>query len=70
MGRLRRLAPERVLAFLMVSHSRLGESSCFSGLLQELVRRIIEEAHVWPRGPAGAVVVEGLVRLLGGGLLC
>eukprot|EP00802_Teleaulax_amphioxeia_P027206 Tamp_28479.p1 GENE.Tamp_28479~~Tamp_28479.p1 ORF type:complete len:262 (-),score=19.44 Tamp_28479:26-712(-) len=67
-GRFRRLPAERVLAFAMLSHPRLGALSPFAGILVELLQRILEETRVWPRGRAGQV--EPLVRMLGGGLLC
>ena len=50
----------------MVAHPRLGEGSVFEGMLDEILHSVVAAARVWPRGRAGEV--EGVVRLLGGGL--
>ena len=64
-GRCRRLPTDHSLAFCMVSHSRLGAQSTFACLLPELVRGVVEHAHVLLPGARD----DGLQRLLGGGLL-
>ena len=67
-GHFRRLRTEHSVAFAMVSHRRLGADSVFSAILHDLIKLIIQETHVWPAGRAGQV--DGLARLLGGGLIC
>jgi hypothetical protein len=67
-GRFRRLPTEHSLSFAMVSHSRLGAQSAFGGMLAEHVRAIVELTYTWPKEPTASS--EGVVRLLGGGLLC
>mmetsp|Transcript_22937 Transcript_22937/g.36673 ORF Transcript_22937/g.36673 Transcript_22937/m.36673 type:complete len:141 (+) Transcript_22937:66-488(+) len=76
-GRFRQFKTENILAFAMVGHARLGESSIFLFLLPELVERIAEAAHVWPsgvgNGPNSSAVWGSaqlpLVRSLGGGIV-
>ena len=62
----RSLPAEHAVAFAMVAHPRLGEGSVFEGMLAEILQSVMSAARVWPRGRAGEV--EGVVRLLGGGL--
>ena len=61
-GRCRRLPTDHSLAFCMVSHGRLGAQSTFACLLPELVRGVVEHAHVLLPGARD----DGLQRLLGG----
>lgn len=72
-GRCRKWAPasqERAMAFCMITHTRLGASSgsWMHTMEPETVRRIVSlaEPWSWPEGRAGEL--EGLVRLLGGGV--
>ena len=79
-GRCRALPREHALAFAMVTHPRLGraqtvmagkpagEQSVFAALVEHLVEMVVVGAcREWPEGAAGQE--EGVVRLLGGGLM-
>jgi len=74
------LPPLHALAFAMGNHSRLGSATqtapaaadkskdCeYVSMPGELVQRIVEACGVWPEGRAGEL--EGVVRLLGGGMI-
>ena len=70
-GRCRGLPAEHALAFAMGTHGRLGVAadahcSCVASEVG-LVKMIFDFCLTWPRGAAGTA--EGLVRLLGGGLM-
>lgn len=62
----RGLPEEQALAFAMVAHPRLGQRSMFAGMLDDVLQCVVAASRVWPIGRAGKV--EGVVRLLGGGL--
>jgi hypothetical protein len=66
----RRLPAAHALAFAMATHRRLGQD-CVAFLKSEMtpdvVRRIVAAACAWPQGAAAER--EGVVRLLGGGLM-
>lgn len=84
-GRCLSLSPLHALAFAMGTHSRLGagaagaggmgkvrslgrvQGCAFVGLPAEIVRKIVDLCRGWPEGCAGEV--EGVVRLVGGGML-
>ena len=74
------LPPLHALAFAMGNHSWLGcteqtalaaadkgKDCAYVSMPGELVQRIVEAGGVWPEGRAGEL--EGLVRLLGGGMI-
>ena len=72
-GRCRRWTPatqERAIAFSMITHARLSASSgsWASAMEPEIVQHMVSlaEPWSWPEGRAGEL--EGLLRLLGGGL--
>ena len=70
-GRCRGLPAEHALAFAMGTHGRLGAAadahcSCVASEVG-LIKMIFDFCLSWPRGAAGTA--EGLVRLLGGGLM-
>ena len=84
-GRCHKLAPDLALAFAMRADDRLCKEKGAMGKEQRLeegvckeqggafalhadvVKRVVDACRRWPEGPAGEV--EGVVRLLGGGLL-
>jgi len=79
-GRCHGLPPLHALAFAMGNHSRLGRTEqtvlavadkgkdcVYVSMQRELVQWIVEACGVWPEGRAGEL--EGLVRLLGGGII-
>ena len=79
-GRCYGLPPLHALAFAMGNHSRLGRAAqtapaaahngkdcAYVSMPGELVQRIVEACGTWPEGRAGQL--EGVVRLLGGGMI-
>ena len=66
-GRFNHLLSEPFsVAVAMGVHTRLGELSPLHALPDCVLRRLLEACASWPAGPAGAL--EGLARLLGGGV--
>ena len=67
-GRCRALAREHALAFAMVTHPRLGRAQAPAKPLADLlVEMVVKACCEWPEGAAGKE--EGVVRVLGGGLM-
>ena len=66
-GRCRELPVEHALAFVSVTHGRLGGESSLSALTKDELTMIVNEAKSWPKGLTKRE--EGLGRLLGGGLI-
>ena len=77
-GRCHSLLPELALAFAMGTHPRLGSTDetavagahttncAYASMPAELVQRVVEACASWPEGQTGNL--EGVVRLLGGGM--
>ena len=57
----RMLSPPCAVAFAMVTHPRLGDRCIFNGLVEDLVKRILEGGRIWPHETAS----EGFRRMLG-----
>ena len=82
-GHCHGLPPMHALAFAMGTHFRLGRAAqtapaaadaadngkdcAYVSMPGELVQRIVEACGAWPNGRAGEL--EGVVRLLGGGMI-
>ena len=78
-GRCHSLPPQLALAFAMGTHPRLGSADetavagadttncAYASMPGELVQRVVEACVSWPEGRAGEL--EGVVRLLGGGMM-
>lgn len=62
-GLVRAFPPPHALAFAMLCHPRLGKACTFEGLLDDLIKRILETGRLWPLEGSS----PGLLRLLGGG---
>ena len=72
------LLPQLALAFAMGTHPRLGSADetavagadttncAYASMPAELVQRVVEACVLWPEGRTGDL--EGVVRLLGGGM--
>jgi len=77
-GRCHSLPPQLALAFAMGTHPRLGSADetstagadmtncAYASMPAELVRRVSEACALWPEGQTREL--EGVVRLLGGGM--
>ena len=54
-------------AWLKAAAAKGGDGCVFGGLAGHLVEMVVEACREWPEGAAGKE--EGVVRLLGGGLM-
>jgi len=69
-GRCRDTMPaEDVLALAMATQLRLGTDSPATRLPQEVIQRVVGHTVAWPELARGVQMHQGLIRLMGGGLV-